>query len=340
MSFLAISAVSLLFFAGCTVTNHPRARPGSYASSTIKVNFVDGKELGNHNFGSFVGEKDGIAYTCKGGHIDIAHLRIAADNVFYLYNKITKRLENGDTDFDFKLNTDSSTFSVRVSYPPGFKSWSESRRKRVIDEVALDASQYCTWQMVSWHEVLTWFGQKAFVVVPQFQSAFSWEDSYSNLLGTILGAKAIRHPDTNFNDDMTAVLRDELKTLGCQPASVAYYASEKMRGKWFTGSVDVHILLRNFDLGLDDGYVSPCLVPDICPSAKPVRYPVPRMDIAKKYGFKFDLQVTGHGLANEQCLDAIYPNGNDGPIIPAKHMPILMKCIKAEAKDMGLTVFP
>jgi len=339
MSFLAISAVSFLF-TGCTVTNHPRPRPGSYASSTIKVKFIDEDKLGSHNFGSFVGENDGIAYTCKGGDIDIAHLRIAADNVYYLYNKITKHLENGDTDFDYKLNTDSSSFKVHITYPPGFKNWSAARQRKVIDEVALDASQYCTWNMVTWHEVLTWFGMRAFIVVPQFESAFSWEDSYSNLLGTILGARAIRHPDNNFNADMTAVLKDELKSLGVQPAGVAYYASEKMRDKWFTGSVDVHIQLRNFDLGLDDGYVSPCLVPDICPTAKPLPQPVPKLDIAKRYGFKFDLQITGHGLASHHCFEAVFPNGNDGPIIPAKHMPIIMKCIRAEAKEMGLTAFP
>jgi hypothetical protein len=318
-----------------TLSDKPRPRPGCYASATVKVPFNDSNSLGRHNRGSFIGEHDGIVYTDCGGHIDIAHLRIAADNVYYLYNKISRQLNAGCADFTCSLNTDTSIFDIDIKCPPDFSVLPPDKQQKIIDNVSLEAAQYVAWQMVTWHEVATWFGQKLFGVVPQFQSAFSWEDNYSNLLGVILAAKAIRHPDQNFNDDMTVLLKEELGKLGSRSADVAQYASEKMRGKWYTGYFDVHILKRNFDIGIDDGYVSPVLVPGMCVLAKPQSYPSPKLNTAKKYGFTVSVVVKPRGAVAKHCRDIIYPDGRKGPVIPSIHLPIIMKQIKKEAVEMG-----
>src|SRR4030042_6268990 len=113
--FFPVFAFLAIILTGCTVTERPRLRPGSYASSTVKVNFLDANSLGIHNYNSFSGESDGIAYTCRGGHIDLAHLRIAADNVYYLYNKFSRHLQSRDTELTFKLNADPSIFSFHVT---------------------------------------------------------------------------------------------------------------------------------------------------------------------------------------------------------------------------------
>jgi hypothetical protein len=325
---------------GCaTFSDKPRPRPGSYASATVKVCFNDCNALGHHDFGSFIGERDGIVYTNCGGHIDIAHLRIAADNVYYLHNKVSRLLEYRNTDFTCKLNTDSSVFDVSIKYPQNFCTIKADQQKKIIDEVSLEAAQYVSWQMVSWHEVSTWFGMKLFGVVPQFQSAFSWEDNYSNLLGITLAGKAIRHPDQRFNDDMTVLLKDELNKLGPRSAEVARYASEKMRGKWYTGYFDVHMLLRSIDLGLNSGYVTPVLVPGICPNAKPVRYPIPKLEKTRGYGFTVNVEITPRGAYGQRCLQAAHPDGRkDSTINPAVDLPAIMKHIEQEARQMGFTV--
>jgi hypothetical protein len=177
-------------------------------------------------------------------------------------------------------------------------------------------------------------------VIPQFQSAFSWEDSYSNLLGTILGAEAIRHPDGDFNVAMTLVIRDELKKLGVRTGDFAYYASERVRGKWFKGNVNTTILLRNLDIGSDDGFVSPSLVPDICIPAQPMNYPVPNLNTAARYGFKVELEIKPHSGVTNRCRDIIYPDGEYGPILPAVHLPIIMKTIRQQAIEKGFLVTP
>lgn len=326
-----------VIISGCTVSERPRARMGSYAGSF--ASFTDADSLGHHNFSSFVGERNGVAYTARGGHIDIAHLRIAADNVYYLNNLVSNHLKAGDTEFTYKLNTDPAVFKVRIEYPLYLKMLSESEQKRILDEVSLEMSQYFAWQMVSWHEVLTWFGL-TFYGLPQFNSAFSWEDNYSNLLGIILGGRAAGDRSNNFNDAMTNNLKGELGKLGIQPASIAKSSSEKMRGKWFTDNKGVKVLMRNMDLGLDDGYVSPVLVPGICSDSLPLLYPVPRLKSAANYGFVVDLEINNSGSAGHRCLDIIYPDGRNGPIHPSKDLPAIMLVARNQAIEKGFDVVP
>ena len=90
---------------------------GSYATATLGTNFLDINTLGRHSYENSFSEKNGIVYTCRGGHIDIAHLRIGADNVRYLYNKIQKHLINNDSEFTFKSNIDPSMYFVKLQYP-------------------------------------------------------------------------------------------------------------------------------------------------------------------------------------------------------------------------------
>lgn len=335
-----ILTLFVIGLSGCTVTDKPRPRPGCYAASTIGVHFLEANSLGSHNYGSFLGECDGILYTCRGGHIDIAHLRIAADNVYYLYTKFSRHLKAGDTEFTYKLNTDPSVFVFHVTYPSNFKMLANGEQEKIIYDLSLELAQYGTWYMVTWHEVLTWFGEKAFYVVPQFQSAFSWEDSYSNLLGTILGAKAIRHSCNEFNTAMTLVLKEELEKLDVQSSDVAYYASEKMRDTWFQGCIHATILMRGLDIGSDDGLVSPLLVPDICPQTQPIAYPVPNLETAKRYRFQVELEIKSFGWATSRCREIIYPNGNKGSLFPAAHLPMIMKTIRKQAVEKGYLVTP
>lgn len=336
--FHSAAAFLVVILTGCTVTEHPRARPGSYAASTIGVNFLDANSLGSHNYYTFFGESDGILYTCRGGHIDIAHLRIAADNVYYLYTKFSRQLKAEDKEFTYKLNTDPSVFTFHVTYPSNLKQRPQNEQDKIIHELSLELAQYGTWHMVTWHEVLTWFGLKFFYVVPQFQSAFSWEDSYSNLLGVILGARAICHPVNEFNTAMTLVLKEELEKLGVQPREVAYYASEKMRDKWFHGNIHATIQMRSLDIGADDGFVSPLLVPDICPQAQPLDYPVPNLDTAKRYGFQVELEIQSSDEATRRCLAIIYPDGNKCRLLPNAHLPKIMATIRQQAIEKGYQV--
>jgi hypothetical protein len=340
MAGFMVAGTLLLFAAGCGIGGSPRPRVGCYASNTIGVNFRDAKSIGKHNFGSSLGECTGIVYTCNGGDIDLAHLRIASDHVFYLYNFSRKRLEKGQTDWNFNLAYDPTKFHAGLTYPVGFDSMPEAQRDKLIDDVSLELAQYFTWYLTTWHEVITWYGHGSFGI-SEFHSAFSWEDSYSNLLGAILGAKAAASAGSNtgaYNTAMTSLLEDELIRLGAVPAAQARAASEKMRGKWYSGSIMVEMRLRNCDIGGADGCVSPAIVPGACTNVTPMYLPVPTLQRFTEAGFALRLEASPPGGIASQIKRLIYKGGGTGPILADKDLPLVMNHIASEARRMGYSV--
>jgi hypothetical protein len=319
----------ITFLSGCSLSGTPRLRLGSYATSTPGTNFIDANSLGRHSYSSFLFENNGIAYTCRGGDIDIAHVRIGADNTRYLYYKIRKKLLNSDSNIQFKLNVEPSTYFVTLQYPPNWEGLTKKEKKQIADELALEMSQYFTFTMTTWHEVLTWFGYKCMAIVPEQPSAFSWEDIYSNLVGIRIGAQAILDDDHSYNKAVTLGIKKELENLGVQPSHTAWAASEKMRGKWFDGTLLVDMKERNFDIGLDDGLVTPTLVPGVCEGAEPQSYPVPTLDKFHKAGFSMDFELEPKEFESGRILKIIYPNGDGGKKIqPIKHIPLVLDYIK------------
>lgn len=341
---LAVSAgtAALAVFAlvGCSLDGAPRPRLGCYATSTPGTRFIDANGLGKHSYRGSPFENNGIAYTCKGGHIDVTHARIGADNVRYLYNKTKKHLMAGDTKFTYSLNVDRSTYYVTLGYPDNWKNLSKADKEKIADEVSLELSQYFTYTMVTWHEILTWFGFKTMAVLPEFPSAFSWEDNYSNLFGIRLGAQAVQDKEHNYDEAMTIILKRELENLGAQSHTFARSASESMRGKWWDGEIMVDMKERNMDIGLVDGYVTPTLVPDVCPGAKPQSYPVPTAKILSKYGFKMQLEIEPHEWESGQILKIVYPDGKTKRIQPSTDIPIVMEYLRKDAAKRGYNAMP
>ena len=335
ITYTSMIAVIVIAVNGCSVNNEPRMRLGSYPTSTPGTNFMGVNNLGNHSyyFPSF--ENNGIVYTCRGGHIDIAHLRIAADHVKYLYGKTKRHLLKNDIEFTFKLNVERSRYFVQLKYPDNWGEISKEGKEEIANEIALELGQYFAYSMTMWHEVLTWFGFKTMVVFSEFPSSFSWEDSYSNLLGTIVGAEALQDRQHNFNEAMTIALKKELKELQIQLPQTARAASEKMRGKWFNGNLFMDLRIRNTNLGLDDGYVTPILVPGICEDAEPQLYPVPRYDTLSKYGFSMKFEIEPREMEKGKILKIVYPNNDGKRIQPSIHYPLIIDYIKEDVIKKG-----
>ena len=336
-----VIGVLIFCLSGCGVGGKPRPRVGCYASNTMAVKFRDARDIGRNNYGSSLGESSGIVYTCTGGHIDLSHFRIASDHVYYLYNFSRKRLTARQTKWEFNLSYDPTKFKAVIEYPAGFDSLPAGEQKILINDISLELAEYFTWYLTTWHEVITWYGHGSFMV-SEFHSAFAWEDSYSNLLGAILGTKAVAaaaEPGTGaYNSAITSILEDELIRLGAVSPSQARNASESMRGKWYTGSVIVEMRLRNLDIGGADGCVSPALVPGACENAKPVCLPIPKLQKFKSAGFNLRLEASPPGLIKSEIKSLIYKNNPSGPILADEHLPIVMNHIASEARQKGYSV--
>ncbi|MCU0915646.1 MAG: DUF4056 domain-containing protein, partial [Planctomycetes bacterium] len=166
----------------------PRLRRGDSPTAVLGTSFVGGN-LGTHGYYDHPWEKNGIAYTRCGGHLDIRHVRIAADWTAYRAADSYRHLLRGDRMFSFKLLADRSRHRVQLSYPNDWPARPLGQRQQIAREVARVLGPYLAFNLVSWHKILTWYGFRSTGPVPESRLAYSWEDGYSNLLGTVVASR-------------------------------------------------------------------------------------------------------------------------------------------------------
>jgi hypothetical protein len=313
----------------------PRIRYGAYPASILGTPWV-GEELGTHGYYFRFSEKNGIAYTCHGGHIDIMHVRIAADWTAYLAGRSYRHILRGDRSFSYKLLVDRSRNYVHISYPEHWHRLSKEQQSRIAREVALAMAPYMTFTMVTWHEMLTWYGFKCIGLPTEYASAFSWEDTYSNLLGVILAGRALRDTERPYNEAVQVVLDEKMRKLGVQPARVSKQASESVRGAWYRGRVAMFVDMpkRHFNIGLEDGWITPTLIPDVpgCEGATPISYPAPTLDALAQYGFGVTIEIEPREWEKKRLLRIVYPDGKGKRIRPDLHFAPIMAQIRREAE--------
>ena len=329
-----------LILSGCGGGPEPRLRLGCYPTPTVGTSFPDPNALGPHSYAG--SDSKGMLYTCRGGHIDLAHLRIAADWTMYLRKLSFDCLMRNEMEFSFKSKPAPSRYYVQIEYPDGWADLPPNERERIGREVSLKLGQYLGYVASTWHEIVTWFGYKFVAFLPEFSSSFSWEDSYSNLLGTRIAVAALQDYKLGYDEAMTLGIDRELAELGVQPRRIADWAGEKMRGQWFRGRVVYMVSMkkRNFDIGVDDGYVSPTLVPGLsdCWGVEGKAYPVPTLDAVGEYGFSVKLEIAPRIRAKKKILRVAYGDGAKGDkrVEPAVHFPRIMDYIRRDAVRRGL----
>jgi len=323
-------AMVLIPVAGCGFAGGPRARSGHLPTNTSGIHFPDPNHLGQHAYGLYFNtEASGIVYTCKGGHIDIDHVRGSADNVRNLVERIRQTLSKERKGFSFTLTGEMAAHKVSFTYP---EDWERRPDKdAIIDQIAYDTAAYLSFSAMTWHEIQTWFGVHFAFIEPEFNSAFSWDDVYSNLVGVRIGVEAMKDTEHGFDKAMTLGIYRHLKELGVQPRSTAIAASDKVRGQWYSGNFIPDMKMRNFDIGLD-GYVTPTLVPglDECKDP-PLTLPAPSLATLEKYGFSMTYEIKPNVLEQGRIFKAAGSNR----IFPEKHYPILIEYMKKESLKRG-----
>ena len=323
-TFSTIAAVPL------SITGKPRLRMGRSPTGA-----VIGPSIGKHGYTPNLSERNGIVFTCRAGQIDTAHTRKTADWTYYLTNAFLVHLENNETSFSYKM-TEPSRYFVRLAYPDNWHALTPQERKAVSREVAIELGAYGAYVGTTWHEMLTWVGYKASLILPEFFSAFSWEENFSNLLGAHVAAKALRDEARGYSDALTEALDEELAILGAQPARVAKRARQQVQGEWYSGTIlNIEIKKRHFDIGFDDGFVTPIIFPvSECEGIDPMDYPVPQLETIRDYGFEITLEL--EPVIKKQLLRFVYPNESikGKRINPEKHFELIMKHIRQEGIDL------
>ena len=334
---LAADVSEAQFFNSGLAGTSPRTRMGCYPCSTLGTDFLNVEELGQHTYKFGLSEENGIVYTCGGGHIDIAHLRKAADWTAYIAAITYEELKKGETVFSFKL-MEPSLYHVEVTYPENWKDLPEQQKENIIFDTSIRLGEYFVYSATTWHEILTWFGYKCTgFLYSEFNSAFTWEDTFSNLLGTYIAGQALRDTEHEYDEAMTLALAGELQGLGVQSSRTAKRASKKVKGQWFSSNLMLFIGMkkRHFDIGLKDGCVTPAIVPSVagCEGVEPLPYPVPSLDFLSEYGFRVKLEIEPREMEKGKILRIVYLDKAEDKerIEPAVHFAVIMESIKEEA---------
>ncbi len=131
-------------------------------------------------------------------------------------------------------------------------------------------------------------------------------------------------------------LSRELKKLGVQKSRTAKRATKISEGQWFSdGLLFVKTKKRNFDTGLDDGFVTPWIVPSIseCEGIEAQPWPVPNPGFLSEYGFSLKFELEPREWEKGKILRIVYPDAKERKkrIEPALHFPLLMDYIKKDA---------
>lgn len=334
-SFVAVMLLVILL-SGCHRHSGPRLRVGAFFGSPAGMLFPDPNHLGYHHYDSKVGEKQGMVYTCRGGFIDIGHVREAADRTAYLSAVTFRKLMLNRTEFTFRV-IEPSRYWVTLSYPDDWEELSIEDQEAIAHEVSILLGQYFARTSLIWHEILTWYGFASSGIFSENISAFSWEDTYSDLLGTRLAVQALADGQQTYDDAMTILLDEALRDLDVQPPDAARRAVNAINGKWFSGGYYFFVDMkeRNFDTGLSDGTITPWLVPGICPDAQPKSSPTPDLEFLAQYGFGMELEIESREMEKHKIYRDLHLEDYYSRIRPEIHFPQILEEIKKQAAEIS-----
>jgi hypothetical protein len=319
LNLVIASVLSCTLVSGC----------GGRFGRTPDRGFVSPATVGSHNS---LSEGTGMLYTLRGGHIDLAHVRGPADQTKKAYDRAYSCIVNGRKSFTVKPAWERITNKVEFEYPPNWDKTPKSQREKIAHEIALKVAPVVGYNSSLYHEMLTWKGAKFFLVEPEFKSSFSWEDIYSNAVGTWVATDALaKTRGANFNATFTRLLNDELERLEVVSKAKAQAITKSVEGTWYTSAA---IIKRNMDSYLDND-ISPCIVPGYT-NAPPVTYPLPNLDGIEQYGIGVTYTINAFFLEHG-TLKRIA--GTSGELQPLRDFKPIMLDIQREAVEKyGLDV--
>ncbi len=192
-------------------------------------------------------ERNGLIYTCRGGFIDVAHVRDYADWTVHLALRLEPFLQSGvalvlppegGRRFVYLTALEPEWISRRGSWP-----------------LSVELAGWLAFQLSLWHEIAAWYGWSSIGLFPELASAFSPEDLYSNQLGIELAGRVLvrSRPESQASFNRDAALVQVLSELEATSAADTRRALASVDGLWWDSrrrlpAADL-VLRRNLDLG-------------------------------------------------------------------------------------------
>ena len=254
----SLGPVPIPFFSLENIVSVDQLGPHKYDASAFSTE-------GSSQKNTFASENNGMLYTCRGGFIDIAHVRDYADWTLFWTATIARSAETGAM---VELPPEGGQRRVRIHpLPP------ELLERYGLRRLAIKMGQWMAFKLSIWHEIATWCGWASIEAYPEYVSAFSPEDLYSNLLGVKIAGGLLFHPgsaetDSLYDQSMDQWLPATLAHLQPVSAEAGKAATHLVDGVWWNSKArlpDPHLVLRrNFDIAdtvkpwlISDAYTSP-----------------------------------------------------------------------------------
>lgn len=322
--------------------SRPAGRPGTlptpHTLPLLRNTVLDPNDLGHHGFQTHGDEAGGIVYTCEIGFLDLDHVRDAADWTLYLHQRLLAALRAGETELRFKGVDRSVELRLTLKRPL-------NPRERLEDTpaLALHLARQQAFLLLTWHEVMTWFGYRTAFLFPERVSAFSYEDTVSHAFGLDVAEAALAHPSLRGEAAIDAALAAGLSRHRAQPRDQTLQAMELVRGLWW----DPHsawpsngfVVRRHLDIGLPDGRITPWRVPGLTacqdPAGSELALDTRRPGQLEAYQDFARVEIQS-GMAGFDSL--AFPNGRrsaSGPgwIDARRDLPLVMSQIEHEVRQ-------
>ena len=280
-------------------------------------------------FGSPLVDGNGILYTLRCGTIDPDHIYGWARKTKSYYDALYKCLIHDCGKFS------KGYFIVNFEYPGSWETMAFEDKKKASHKIALQAAQFLSFNDGLWHELATWYGHRTFPLISDFQSALSWEDLYSDRLGTTIAAEAIDMPG-DFTKNVSLVTKRELAKRELVDTAQARSITQTMENVAYEDDPTAKkILWRSLDIGTGDGQINPVVFPGFTDKS-PISLSAPKLDLLDTYEIKAKIVVS----KSSPKYSIIKSKANiRGQLEPAIHNEKILSVVKEDALKRGFQVF-
>lgn len=219
----SVGPVPVPFFSLSNIVGLDQVGPHTYDAEPFSTS-------ASSKLDAFMRENNALLYTCRGGFIDLAHVRDNADATLFWSAAIARASLGGAT---IELPNEGGARRVHLRpLPPDLVARYGLRR------VAISVAQWLAFELSVWHEIATTYGWSALELYPEYLSAFSPEDLYSNLLGIKIAGGLLMNQgeaetDVLYDRHMDEWLRATLAYLQPVSADAGAAAMRLVDGVWW-----------------------------------------------------------------------------------------------------------
>ncbi|MCC6428225.1 MAG: DUF4056 domain-containing protein [Phycisphaerales bacterium] len=307
-----LAGIAVILLSGCAIESElPRSRLGAipfpgmftlYASSDVE-------DLGMHRYTGWANRPfepegaRGIVYTCRGGFLDLAHIRLSVDWTRYAWEQTHALMLAGGGEHRF--THEDARFDIVIRLPSWWPELSAAEREGIIDEGSVRIAQRIACEIQAWHEIATWFGWSTVPLVSEDGSSFTWDDLSSHVVGAQIGGRVLKDGDDDYDRRATVEIEAMLLELGAVKCAGVDRASQAVKGRWWKDGTAIR---RDLDTGLAAGFKTPWLAPGIdeCAGAEPARLEIASLaDIrGRDLSGMYELRVTPSGMVRSRIAAA------------------------------------